>query len=256
MIGWYVILAFLAWGMWGAGTSLGFSSVTGINITWPALVLFLCLTSLVILGYSVFRSRLVPLISGIIIGVAFLAWYGFAKLDLLGAGIFILLCFESYRRTGLQIQRIKINLTEILSHGLYPIVIGIFILISFAVYQSPLANELEGSKRLPSQTQEFFRQVTDKFLTPHLDTASPKERQYAVDQVASQAYQQINNFLKPYFKYAPPLVAFALFLVLWGLSWFFVWMGVGVGSLLFWVLKKTKAIKVEEKEVKAQVMIV
>src|SRR3989344_1273525 len=242
LVGWDVVTALLAWGMWGAGKSLGFNSVTGLDINVLVTLIFLLLVSLSVIGYALFRSRFTPLISGAVIGLSFLAWYGFTKLNLLGAGILILLAFESYRRAGRQIQRVKINLLEILNHGLYPLVIGIFILVSFVAYQSPLAEQLEDTKRLPSQTQQFLEEVADKIVGPQ--------------QVAEQTYQQANAFLKPYFQYAPPLLAFGLFLILWVLSWLFVWLGVAVGIFIFWLMKKTRFVQVQEKEVKAEIIIV
>lgn len=256
LIGWYVVCALLAWCMWGASRSLGFDAVTGIKVGGPALGLFLLLITLTVIGYAIFRLRWVALVSSGIIGLSFLAWYGFSKLNWLGVLILVLLAYESYRRAGTQIQRTKISLAEILSHGLYPIVIGLFILASFAAYRSPLASQLESSKRLPSQTQAFFQQVSSKVIGPQLDTNSASERQYIEGQVATQAYQQANNFLKPYFKYAPPLLAFGLFIILWGLSWIFVWLAVLIGMLVFWILKKTRFVQVEEKDVKAEVIVI
>ncbi len=256
LIGWYVITALLAWVMWGAGRTMGFNPVTGVDITWPVLVAFLLLTSLIIIGYALFRSRWVPLIMSLIVGLGFLAWYGFTWLDFLGVAILILLNYEAYRRVGLQIQRVKINTAEIFNHGLYPIVIGIFILTSFAVYQGPAVEKLESTKRLPSQAEQFFHQVAEKFVTPQLDTATPKERQYIVNQVAAQAYQQANAWLRPYYQFAPPVLAFTLFLILWGLSWLFVALSGGVGILLFRLLKKTRVVRVEERDVKAEVLVV
>jgi len=257
MIGWYVVVAFLAWGMWGAGSSLGFNSATGLDINFSVTLLFLLLTSLTVLGYVLFRKTLIPIIASAIIGISFLAWYGFSWLNLLGVAIMLLLNLESYRRVGQELfDRIKISSSHFLRHGLYPVVIGIFILASFALYQSTLAKDLEKTDRLPSQTQEFFRQIIDKFLTPQLDMATPKQRQSAVNEVASQAYQQLNTWFKPYFQYAPPLLAFALFLILLGLSWFFVWLAMAVGMFLFWILKKTEVVRVEVKEVKVESLVV
>ena len=62
--------------------------------------------------------------------------------------------------------------------------------------------------------------------------------------------------LKPYFQYAPPLLAFGLFLVLWGLSWFFIQLSVLVGMLMFWILKKTNFVKIEKKNIEAETLVV
>ena len=82
------------------------------------------------------------------------------------------------------------------------------------------------------------------------------EKEKIVNEITSNVFQQLNSFLKPYFRYAPPLLAFGLFLILWGLSWFFVWLSVLVGMGIFWILKKTGIVRIEEKDVKAEVLIV
>jgi len=50
-------------------------------------------------------------------------------------------------------------------------------------------------------------------------------------------------------------LAFGLFLILWGLSWIFIWLSVLLGMLIFWILKKTKVVSIEERDIKAEVLI-
>ena len=136
------------------------------------------------------------------------------------------------------------------------VVLGIFVLISFAAYQSPLAKEIESSKKLPSGTEVFIRDIVANTIGSRVDTVNEAEKQNIISQITNETFGEINTFLKPYFQYAPPLLAFGLFLILWGLSWIFIWLSVLLGMLIFWVLKKTDVIKIEERDIKAEVLII
>ena len=90
----------------------------------------------------------------------------------------------------------------------------------------------------------------------NLGPDNSRQREVAVNAVAAGTFHSINVFLRPYFQWAPPLVAFGLFIVLWGLSWIFVYAAMFGGLILFWILKKIKIVKIEEREVKAEVLII
>jgi hypothetical protein len=254
---WLTLVALSAWGMWGAGTYIGFNSITGVNITLPVLALFLLLVSLIVIGYALFGGAIWPLSVSVIVGLAFLFWYGFTLLNLIGAGIMLLLNLESYRHVRSDMaNRLRINTHNFMKAGLLPVVMGIFIATSFAAYQSPLALELQNRSQLPSQTKSFFLQITEKFIGPQLDSNSQGERQNMINQIVNQTFQETNNLLKSYFKYAPPLIAFGLFLILWGLSWLFVWMAVMVGVIIFWTMKKTRVVRIEKGQIEVEVLVV
>ena len=139
--------------------------------------------------------------------------------------------------------------------GLYPIIIGFFLMISFAAYQSQVMKDIERTERLPSQIQTLVQQVADQMFGSNIES-SPKQKQAILNQVANDIYTEINNFFQPYFKYTPPILSFTLFLILIGLSWIFAWLAMAMGLILFWILKKTKMVKVEERDTKAEVLIV
>ena len=56
--------------------------------------------------------------------------------------------------------------------------------------------------------------------------------------------------------YSVICLIFGLFLTLWGLIWLFSWLSIGMGWLIFLLLKKIKFIRIEEGEVKAEVLVV
>ena len=259
LIIWYVVVGLLALVMWGTGSQAQFNSVTGISLQLPSFVAFLLLSSTIVIGYALFRKNwwLWALIVSLIVGGLFIIQFGFSWLNLTAVILFFILNLEAYRRAGGEMKdRIKINIEAVLNRGLRPIVVGIFILVSFATYQSPLVEQIKTSGNLPSQTRQLIQQITEKIIGNKADMVPAKQRQSIISEVASQTYQEINSLLKPYFQYAPPALAFGLFLILFGLSWLFVFVAMLVGLGLFWILKKTNIIKIEERDVKAEVLII
>ena len=153
-------------------------------------------------------------------------------------------------------ERVKINISRTLVSVLVPIVLGFFVIASFAAYQSTLVGSIKKANSLPSQTEVFIRNIIDSTFGSKLGPDNSKVRQQAVGEIASQTFNSINGFLRPYFTWAPPLLAFGLFIILWGLSWFFVYAGTLVGLVLYWILKKTRVVRIEERDVKAEVLII
>src|SRR3989338_6395794 len=257
LIIWHAGVAVLDWRMWLGGQSAKFDAVTGIDFKIPALGALVLLIAVLVLGYVLFQQRRWSLTTAGIIGLIFLYVFGWNWLNFVAVGIFLIFNLWPANRVRREIIERKImNIPDMFYHGLTSVVLGLFVMISFAAYQSPLLTQIEKAGALPGQTQTFFQQVADKFIGPRLDTQNAAERRYIVGQIASQAYQQVNQFLKPYFRFAPPILAFGLFLILSGLSFIFIWCGMLVGMILFWILKKTRVVRTEEKDVKAEVLVV
>ena len=79
-----------------------------------------------------------------------------------------------------------------------------------------------------------------------------QQKEVILNQVTQEIVKQANSFMEPYFEYAPPALAFGLFLVLWGVGWIFVWLAVFLSLLVFQILQKIKFFKIEEYDIKAQ----
>ncbi|MBX4190272.1 hypothetical protein KW791_03200, partial [Candidatus Parcubacteria bacterium] len=153
-------------------------------------------------------------------------------------------------------ERNKINMKRALQFGLFPIVIGLFIMISFAAYQSNFINEVKNQKRLPTQAEVLIKEIVKSTSDITLKGTTETQKQTLINQVSREVFNQFNTMLRPYWQYAPPVLAFGLFLILWGLSWIFVWLAVAIGLIIFGVLKKTQMVRIEEKEVKAEVLVI
>ncbi|MEK7603954.1 MAG: hypothetical protein AAB461_02425, partial [Patescibacteria group bacterium] len=93
----------------------------------------------------------------------------------------------------------------------------------------------------------------NRILGPQIEAeAGSQKKENVIAETARVTVQQINNLLSPYFQYAPPLLAFGLFLILLGLNWIFVWLSVLAGVGIFWILKKTGFIMIKEYDIKGE----
>ena len=256
IIGWHAVVAILAWWMWSYGRSVSFNAVTGLNFNLSAGLVFVFLASLIVLGYVLFPARRWAVSVSLIVGLMFMVFLGFTGLNLLAVFGFWLLNFYSATNVKNEMtSRTKLNPRITLMSGLYPVIIGFFLIISFAAYQSQIAKDIEKTERLPSQIQTFIQQVAGQMFGSKVE-GSPKQKQAVINQIANETYAGINNFFRPYFRYAPPILSFGLFLILVGLSWIFAWVAMVAGLVLFWILKKTRVVRIEERDVKAEVLVV
>ena len=257
---WHVVVAGLVWKLWSYGqyvTQRFPVNIGGIDFEGTAIINFIVLITVLALGIVLFESKLWTVTLTVIIALFYLLQFGFTQLSLLGV-LMLFLWSLMARASGLTEvkERTKIDMQKILRSAAYWLVIAFFILVSFAVYQSPNVQSLKNTDQLPSESQKFIRIIVEKAIGSRLDSATEKQKQTVIGQATSEVTQQINTFLKPYFKYSPPLLAFGLFLVLWGLSWLFVWLSVWLGMLIFFILKKSRFVKIEEKDVKAETIII
>lgn len=220
-----------------------------------AIVNFVILASAISLSLVIFRNKRWALVTAGVVGLVFIALFGATYVHWVGVGITALL-FLNARHDGVEEieQRIKINPRMIVRRSASPIVMALFLLVSFAAFQSPVAKGIAQARQLPSASEQLIHSIVESVIGGQIPSGPEKDN--VLNQVTNQTFQQINGILKPYFQYAPPLLAFGLFLVLWGLSWFFIQLSVLVGILIFWILKKTEFIKIEEEDVKAKVLIV
>ena len=251
------MVAFLAWKLWEYGKYASFNSFTGVDLEPASVLNFLLLISVIVLGYILFQQRRWAWTIGGIVGLLFLAMLGWTLLNLVAVGALLLFNLWSATRVRREIHERRIlNIVDAFYHGLLPVVLGLFIMISFAAYQSPFAEEVKKTDRLPSQAETIVRSIVEKTIGNKVEGTTPQQKQRAIDQVASQTFQEFNRLLRPYFQYAPPVLAFGLFLILWGLSFLFVWAGMVIGMALYWILKRFKVVRIETRQVDAEVLVI
>jgi len=256
LVVWHIVVALVALGFWFDLAKWLEAVSLEKDFASYAVILFGFLAAMIVLGFAMFRKKWLTLSFGGLTWLGFLLNFGFS--DLNHAGLIILILVYAWSRDDVyseSAERLKIKSRFILRRGLLPVILGLFILISFAAYQSPAFDNLKDMTQLPPETEKYLKVVVENTIGHRLEGASEKEKQQVINAVSKETFVELNNLFGPYFKYAPPILAFTLFLILWGLSWLFVWISVGLGVLVFWILKKGGFIKIEEQEVKAQVLV-
>lgn len=236
--------------VWLRGSLFEIQSVTSMTIL---AVLFTVLLALLSVGMVVFHSRSTNIYFGLIVGATYSLLFRVSNLNLVGLFILIILFYHAEDIVmGEMRERIKMNPRLLIRKGLANFIIAFFVLASFAAYQSPAIEEFKNIKKLPSSSEVFIKTVVEQTFGGQLAEANPAQKELALNQVTKEVIGQANSFLEPYFQYAPPALAFGLFLVLWGVGWVFSWLAVFLGVFMFWILKKIKFFMIEEYDVKAE----
>ncbi len=257
LIIWHAAVLGLALMFWGYGSQLSGSVISATSFDALAVIYLVLLLTAVSLGIALFQKRGWALTLTGIVGLIYLFQFGFTALNLLGVGIVLLLGLYSASNSKTEIsQRNKINIKRIIHHGAGPVAMGLFLLISFAAYQAPSIQKLKDANRLPTPVETFIRTVVENTVGTQVQATTPAEKQHIITQITRETFTRINSFFKPYFKYAPPAVAFGLFLVLWGFSSIFTWLSAFLAMPVFWVLKKTGIVSIQEHEAKAEALVV
>ena len=271
-ISWEIAVIIFSWLFWrgfsrfagefSAGASGAGSFSFSSGFTADVVVYFLILAVVACLGIMFFGKIWQVLLSGALAGGVFLlmarlpAQTGFTEFNLAAVGILLLFLF--YARLNIvseSKERTKINARIILSRGLAPIILALLLMASLVIYQSPGVKALEKASKIPPAGEKFVNSVIENFIG-NLIEGSPKEKQTVAKEISRQTINQINAIAGPYFKFAPPVLTAALFLMLWGFHGIFVWLGVLIGWPLFFVLKKAKFARIEERDTKAETLII
>lgn len=219
--------------------------------------LFVVLLSLLAIGLILFRNRLWSVYLGLISGITYLIIFGIDNLNLVGVFILVLLFYHAQDIVHGEInERVKMNSRVLIRKGLANFMIAFFVLVSFAAYKSPAIDSFKNITELPSSTGVFIKNISKQTLGSQLQGTTTQERELILDQITKEIMREANLWLKPYFQYAPPALAFGLFLVLWGIGWVFIWLTVFLGMLIFWILKKTKFFRIEERDVRAETIVI
>lgn len=206
-----------------------------------------------LIGFSLIFLKNIGLriLVSVVTGLPFLFVFEFNEYFLGAFVLMVLLHLYAVKNIREQAtQRIKINIREIMSHGLPMIITPILVLVSFAFYFSPSVQSSAQSKQLPPTAKQIVERTVSSFLGQEIQSLPPQERKQAERQVVAEVISQLNKFAEPYFRFFPPILAFGLFLILQGLSFIFVWLGVAISALLFWIFKKAGLVrlKIVQKE--------
>lgn len=142
-------------------------------------------------------------------------------------------------------ERIKIDIGEIMSHGLPSVITPILLLVSFAFFFSPGLQASAIRQELPPTVKEVISRVVTGLLGSKPEQLSPQERQQMDRLLVKRVIDQFNHLLGPYFKFLPPILAFGLFLILQGVSFIFIWLGTLIAMILFFFFRRIGLLKIK-----------
>ncbi len=231
----------------------GVVKFTDPGVWLTPLIALLILASVTAISLVLIDDRLYSILVPFLIGLGFLIVFNF---NTLYPGTFsALILFQLYGGKLLReevTERNRINLRVILRRGMPWVILPLLIMVSFAFYLDPRIQAAGGTNELPSTIKQVISQTVTNFLGRELQSLPSAERQSAENQITNQVINTFTDFLKPYFKYTPPVLAFGLFLILQGLSLVFVWLSVWLGMAIFLMLKKINFVRIIEKTTMAE----
>jgi len=256
---WSVLVAITSFWVWAGVQAWLRTSLFEVpsNILITLSILFVLLLSLMAIGLVLFQDRLWSVYLSLICGVTFLILFGISNINLVGVFIFVMLVYHAQDIVHSEVkERLKLNPRLLIRRGLMNFIVAFFVLISFAAFQSPAIESFKEIQELPTSTGVFIKKITEQTLSGQLAQVEPQQKEAVLNQVAQEIMREANLFLAPYFQYAPPALAFGLFLVLWGLGWLYIGLAMFLGTFIFWILRKVKFVKIEERDAKAEILIV
>lgn len=255
LIVWHAVIVLLALVFWTYVAGVISQPSDSFEIGPEGIIYLVVFTAVIALGLALFQKRWLILSFSAAIGIPYvLALPGYLSMTAV-AFMVLLLLYSWSAAVREEKERSRVNIRAILRRSLSGVMLAILLAISFAAYDSPIAEELKKTERLPSGTERFIGTIVKSTVGPRLD-GSEQQKETILAEVTRETFQEFNTFFSPYFKYAPPVLAFAVFLILWGLSWFFIQFSVLVGMLIFFILKMTGVVRIEEKEAKAEMLVV
>lgn len=217
-----------------------------------AFIIFVALEGL----FFIFIKEKKWLISGILLsGVAYLAIFGASNYILLAFGVFLVLQWSSASNVRSEIdERLKVNIKEIVNHGLPNAINALLVMLSFAYFLLPSVQMKAQEGQLPPSFQQIVERALKEFAGEELRQLPPEQQQSFVSQTADEVISRFNQVLGPYFQYLPPVLAFGLFLILRSLTFIYIWLASLVLNLIIRILKKSGFIRIQVVQKEAEIL--
>jgi hypothetical protein len=169
--------------------------------------------------------------------------------------VFVALWYAGSRHIRADVRdHLKIRIWSGLSRGVRLVLLGAYLMISLGFYLLPVSKQTDVST-ISRDIQGSVRSTySSQLVESQLSQLPPSVQAQVKAELGSQIDRQVRRFLGPLAPFLPPLLAFGLFLVLWGLSFVFRDLGLALAVGLFAALKATGFVLVEQKQVPAEVV--
>ncbi len=224
-----------------------------VRVWLPPLITLSLLVGSLSLGIVLLEQRRFRLLMAMLTGLPIFALFGLHYMYLVFLGILLLSVFLAGRIIKRELaERYKVDIGVLSRDGVHYIVLPFLIGISFIYYFTPQLQTRVRHGLFPQSFQQTIAVGVQQFIDGSGEALPGVNTKAAAVQAVNTTFSRIDMVLKPYQPYLPPLLSFGLFIVLVGIGFLFRWFGVLFARLLFYILKKTGFVAIEEKDVKAE----
>src|SRR3989344_206239 len=188
-----------------------------------------------------------------ILGIEFVAIFGFTGLNVIAAALLIGLSAYAVKLIHIEARdRTKLHTFLILRRGLTWVILPLLITLSFAYYQTPLILERAKQGITSPTLNQFISTTAETFLKSQGEKLTEQQKAEMQKQLMQRELAGLSGIGQRYSAYLPPLLAFGLFLILWGIEFILVYLSVFLVMLLFWILRRTNFVMIELVDVKSE----
>jgi hypothetical protein len=167
--------------------------------------------------------------------------------------LFAGLWYEASRRVRDEVRnRRTLSVRASLGRGIKFILLGAFLMISVGFYLLPASRQTDLddiSRGIRGGIEDTYDTA---FVRDQLNQLPPGAQAQVKRDIAQSVNDMVRKWLGPFAGYVPPILAFALFITLWSVSFIHreaaIWLGAGIWKILV----MTKFITITEEDIKAQ----
>ncbi len=219
------------------------------------MVLLVLLMACMGIAFIILTDRWWKLLISALVGLGFIAMFGFTWLNL--GGFVLTIGFHAWAIHRIEKEKhdhLKLHVGSMVAHGSLLLAIPLMLCLSFAYYQSPLIQDRPHLIEFPPTLREVVGVTVDRFVEATEDARSSELYQSVKNDALNKVVAGFQDYTKPYEQYFPPFLAFWQFVILLGISFVFTYLAELISVILFMLLRKTKFISVQEIDVKAEVI--
>ena len=227
------------------------------NLTaWlPPFFALIVLSGAMAIGVLLFERKSLWLLMALLADLPIFAVFGIHALYLIFIGFSLLCIFYSGNIMKRELsERYKVDIRVMARAGMRYIILPFLIGVSFVYFFSPQIQARANANAFP----ESFQRAIVNGVQQVLDSGNLSESGISgavAKTTVNTFFDEFNSFLEPYSPYLPPLFAFGLFIVLWGMAFIFNGLSALVARMMFVGLRKVGFVKIEEVDVRAERII-
>ena len=224
-----------------------------VGVWLPPFLALSLLIGTISLGIVLLEKKRLWLLMTMLSGLPIFILFGLHYIYLVFLGLLLISVLAAGQMIKRELkERYKVDIGVLSRTGVHYIVLPFLIGISFIYYFTPQLQSRVNDGLFPQSFQRTIASGVQQFIDASGEIPAGIDTKGASVQAVGVMFGRINTALKPYQPYLPPLLAFGLFIILWGVGFLFRWLGTLFARLLFYILKKTGFVKITEVEVKAE----